>query len=243
MWLVSFNSFLRYSKEHVHFYEEDVSPVLQQGLALALRGCRKVSIVDLGCGDGRVIFALHRRFSLKNVGEVVGVDISRERIERLKKNLPFVKGIVSDASNVKELPSHSFGFVICSQLIEHVEDDARLLLEIKRLLKCGGIAYLSSVVKKHHAIYFYYKNGSFKLDPSHVREYKSVDEFVDLVTSKGFEVICVRTRQVMFPLLDVIYRLLVYLHFLYPDPNFFRKHKFLGKIRGVKISIPLVMRS
>jgi len=166
------------------------------------------------------------------------VDLSRERIERLKRNLPFVKGIVSDASNVKELPSHSFDFVICSQLIEHVEDDARPLLEVKRLLKCGGVAYLSSVVKKRYAIYFYFKNGSFKLDPTHVRKYRSVDEFVDLVTSKGFEVICVRTHRVMFPLIDVIYRLLVYLHFLEPDPNFFQKYKFLGKVRGVKIPIP-----
>ena len=77
MWLVGFNSFLKYSKEHVYFYEEDVSPILEYGLALTLRGCRKVSIVDLGCGDNRVIFALHRRFSLKDVGEVVGVDLSK----------------------------------------------------------------------------------------------------------------------------------------------------------------------
>ena len=64
------------------------------------------------------------------MGEIIGVDIYRARIERLKSNLPFVRGIVSDALNVKELPSHSFDFVICSQLIEHVEDDGALLLEI-----------------------------------------------------------------------------------------------------------------
>ena len=31
---MGFNSFLKYSKEHVHFYEEDVSPILEYGLAL-----------------------------------------------------------------------------------------------------------------------------------------------------------------------------------------------------------------
>jgi SAM-dependent methyltransferase len=149
------NSFQIYSKESVHFYDEVVSPLLEYGLALTLRNCRKPSVVGLGCGDGKVIFALYRRGLLKSIGEVIGVDISEVRIERLKSNLPFVRGIVSDALNVKQLPSHSFDFVICSQLIEHVEDDSALILEIRRLLKNGGIAYLSSVVKKRYAIYFY----------------------------------------------------------------------------------------
>jgi len=65
----------------------------------------------------------------------VGVDISKERIERLRNELPFVKGIVSDALNVKELPDCSFDFIICSQLIEHVKDDHALVSVIKRLLK------------------------------------------------------------------------------------------------------------
>jgi len=127
----------------VYFYDKEVSPILEYGLALALKSCRKPAIVDLGCGDGRIIFALHKKGALRNVGEIIGVDISKARIERFKTNLPFVRGIVSDASNVKDLLSHSFDFVICSQLIEHVEGDDALMLEIKRLLKNGGIAYLS----------------------------------------------------------------------------------------------------
>jgi SAM-dependent methyltransferase len=91
------STFQEYSREHVHFYEEEVSPILKYGLALTLKSCRKPSIVDLGCGDGRIIFALHKKGFLKNVSEIVGVDISKERIEQLKTNLPFVRGIVADA--------------------------------------------------------------------------------------------------------------------------------------------------
>ncbi|RSN74930.1 class I SAM-dependent methyltransferase [Candidatus Methanodesulfokora washburnensis] len=129
------SSFREYSRKHVHFYDEEVSPILEYGLALTLKSVEKPNIVDLGCGDGRIIFALHKKGVLRNVGEIVGVDISKARVERLKSNLPFVRGIVSDALNVKELPSHSFDFVICSQLIEHVKDDDALVLEIGRLLK------------------------------------------------------------------------------------------------------------
>jgi ubiquinone/menaquinone biosynthesis C-methylase UbiE len=221
----------------VHFYDEEVSPLLQYGLALTLQSHRKMSVVDLGCGDGKIIFALHKKGVLKDVGEIVGIDISEKRIERLKSNLPFVKGIVSDALNIKELPSHSFDFVICSQLIEHVEDDDALVLEIRRLLKNGGIAYLSSVVKKRYGVYFYFKNGSFRLDPTHVREYRSTDEFVGLIANKGFEVIRVKTRHFMFPLLDMIIRLLVKFGLIKPNPNFFQRHKVLGKIRQLKVPI------
>lgn len=229
--------FQKYSKEHVHFYDEEVPPLLEYGLALALKGCQRPNIVDLGCGDGRIIFALHKKRVLKNVGEIVGVDISKERIDRLKVNLPFVRGIISDASNIRELPSGSFDFVICSQLIEHVKDDRALLSEIRRLLKNGGIAYLSSVVKKRYGMYFYFKDGSFKLDPTHIREYRSTDELVRLIVSKGFEVICVKTRPVMYPLLDMIMRLLIKLGFMKPIPDLFQKHKVLGKIRFIKMPI------
>lgn len=85
--------FQEYSREHVHFYDEELPFLLESGLALTNKAIKKPSIVDLGCGDGRLIFALHKRGLLKNVGEIVGVDISEDRMGRLKKELPFVKGM------------------------------------------------------------------------------------------------------------------------------------------------------
>ena len=221
----------------MHFYEEEVSPILEYGLVLSLRVAERLSVVDLGCGDGRLLFALHKKGLLNEGDEIVGVDISTTRIRRLESNLPFVRGIVSDASNVKELPNSSFDFVICSQLIEHVEDDEALVLEIKRLLKNGGLAYLSSVIKKRYGVYFYFRDGSFKLDPTHIREYRSADEFVGLITSKGFQPICVKTHPVLFPLSDMVIRLLIRFGLIKPNPNFFQKHKVLGKVRRIKVPI------
>ena len=174
---------------------------------------------------------------LKNVGEIVGVDISESRIERLTNELPFVKGIVSDALNVKELRDSSFDFVICSQLVEHVEDDDVLVLEIKRLLKNRGLAYLSSVIKKWYGAYFYFKDGSFRLDPTHVREYSSVDEFCGLIANNGFEVISVGTHQVMFPLLDLVVRLFVKIGLIEPNVRFYQQHRVLSKIRRLRVPV------
>ncbi|RSN74931.1 hypothetical protein [Candidatus Methanodesulfokora washburnensis] len=86
-------------------------------------------------------------------------------------------------------------------------------------------------------MYFYFKNGSFKLDPTHVREYSSADELIDLIVSRGFEIIYVKTYQVMFPLLDMIIRLLIRFGLIEPIPDFFQRHRVLGKIRHIKVPI------
>lgn len=229
--------FQNYSRKHVHFYDEEVSVLIELGLALTSEVINKPSIVDLGCGDGRLIYALYEKGLLEDVGEIVGVDISENRIERLKKELPFVKGIVSDAVNVKELLESSFDFVICSQLIEHVENDDMLILEIKRLLKARGLAYISSVIKKWYGVYFYFKDGSFRLDPTHVREYSSVDEFVGLMATKGFEVINVEIHQVMFPLFDLITRLFLKIGLIEPNVRFYQQRKILRETRRLRVPV------
>ncbi|GAH96681.1 unnamed protein product, partial [marine sediment metagenome] len=95
-------------------------------------------IVDLGCGDGRLLYALVKKGLLKNAKEVVGIDLSEERIKRVRQILPSVKGIVADACNAKELPDRYFDIVLCQQVIEHVPDDKALLKEIRRLLNLDG---------------------------------------------------------------------------------------------------------
>ena len=226
-----------YSKKHVQFYDEGHTVLLEFGLTLVKEIFDKSNILDLGCGDGRLLLSLYKKGLLNNVGEIVGVDVSEKRIDRIIKELPFINGVVSDALNVNGFPSTYFDYIICSQLIEHVEDDDSLLVEIKRLLKRGCLAYISSVIKSWYGVYFYFSNGSFRLDPTHVREYKSVDEFVGLIASKGFEVVVVNTRQVMFPLLDLVIRLFIKFELIEPDVNFFQKHKLLSKIRKIKAPI------
>mgnify|MGYP001104135209 CR=1 FL=1 len=53
--------FQNYSRKHVHFYGEEVSVLLELCLTMRKAVTRKPNIVDLGCGDGRIIFALYER--------------------------------------------------------------------------------------------------------------------------------------------------------------------------------------
>ena len=233
------SSFRNYSRMHVQFYNADVSLLLDSALTATNKSAaRKFSLLDLGCGDGGIIFALHKRRLLENANEIVGVDISEDRIERLKSNLPFVKGIVADAVDVTQLSGASFDVAICAQLIEHVENEHGLIAEIARLVKPGGFAYLSSVVKRRWAVYIYFKQGSFRLDPTHLREFSSEKELLDLLTSEQFEIVRAETRPIEFPLLELLVRLLTVSGLARPDTEFFQKHKRLDRLRKLRLRLP-----
>jgi 2-polyprenyl-3-methyl-5-hydroxy-6-metoxy-1,4-benzoquinol methylase len=232
------SSFRNYSRIHVQFYNTNVSMLLDSALTATNRSARKFSLLDLGCGDGGVIFALHKKGLLENAHEIVGVDISEDRIERLKSNLPFVKGIVADAVDVKRLSGSSFDFAICAQLIEHVQNEQGLITEIARLVKPGGFAYLSSVVKRRCGVYIYFKQGSFRLDPTHLREFSSEKELLDLLTKERFEIVRAETHPIEFPLPELLLRLSIVSGLTKPDTEFFQKHKRLSRLRTLRLRVP-----
>jgi SAM-dependent methyltransferase len=235
---MTLDSFTEYSTKNVHFLDENeqVSSLLEYSMRLANYYTKRPIILDLGCGDGKLIFVLYKRGLLRDAGKVIGVDISQDRITRMAKALPFVKGIASDALQVKSLPNSAADFVICSQVIEHV-DDKKLLVEIDRLLADRGIAYISSVVKKWYGVYFYFRSGHFRLDPTHVREYSSLNEFVSLIPKESFDVIAVYNKSQSFPIIDLIIRFLIKFEFVEPDANFYHYHTFLGKLRKLRLRI------
>ena len=137
--------------------------------------------------------------------------------------------------DVKELSDSSCDFVVCSQLIEHV-DDKKLLSEIKRLLRKRGLAYISSVVKSKYAIYLYFRNSSFRLDPTHIREYASVDEFASLLSSEGFDILDIQIEKIAYPVSDLIVRLFIRAGLVEPNSKFYHKQN-LNIVRKLRVPI------
>ena len=138
------------------------------------------NILDLGCGDGGTVSGIIRKYPSK---KVTGVDISPRRIDSLKERFPKKRFICGDVCSTK-LKDNSFDLIISTQVIEHVEDDKKMVREMHRLLKKGGFLYISSVIKKPWAIYKYRNKGKFVLDPTHEREYSSKEEFLNLFLKK-----------------------------------------------------------
>ena len=123
-------------------------------------------------------------------------------------------------------------------MIEHVPDDSKMLREIHRILKPNGYFYVSTVVKKWYGVWVYYERGrEFKLDPTHVREYRSEQEFLDLLRRNGFKVIEFRSEGVKYPVMDLLLRLLMKLNLLKLSPDFYLRHKVLRKLRRIRIPV------
>lgn len=78
-------------------------------------------------------------------GEVVGIDIDQAAIEHARSNFrrDNLRFEVGDGLNIP-FPEASFDVLVCSQVYEHVPDQPRLMAELERVLKPGGVCYFAA---------------------------------------------------------------------------------------------------
>ncbi len=88
------------------------------------------AILDVGCGLGLWVENL-RRFS----GQVYGVDMEFSRVAEAGKRLPNLAAAQAEAL---PFPEGSFDVVLLHEVIEHVEDDRRVVQEAYRVTKPQG---------------------------------------------------------------------------------------------------------
>jgi SAM-dependent methyltransferase len=195
--------------------------------------------VDVGVGDGYKLKQAIDEGSLSSFEKILAFDISPERIERLKRHVSSVVGEVGDALALP-LPDASADFVISDQVIEHVPDDRAMAREIYRILAPTGRAIIGSVVKEKGAWYFYRCNGQWRLDPTHLREYESLDQYSGIFVAAGLEVIETAKVPLTFPIADLLLRSLLRLGILNPDAVVDAKERipFLRAISDASLRIP-----
>jgi 2-polyprenyl-3-methyl-5-hydroxy-6-metoxy-1,4-benzoquinol methylase len=192
-----------YADHHTHFYENEIPAFLR----ILLAQHKWSSYLDLGCGDGSLLYAINRQGTLKNT-QVYAVDLSKSRIESVKKiNSNFIC-YVADACNAKDIPDKSIDLLVSTQVIEHVPNDEDMIKEINRLLSVGGTVYLSTVFKKWYGWYFYRCNGKWRLDPTHLREYTADSQLLPLFEKHGFKLVKMDKILLKFPIADLFLRIL-----------------------------------
>jgi SAM-dependent methyltransferase len=187
-----------------YFLTEWMPPLLRQ---VAERDPPRV-LADLGAGDGGTLWPLDHAGL---VGETIyAVDISARHVALCERLSPKVRGLVSDVAHVDALPDASIDAVVSSQVIEHLPDDRVLAPEIARLLRPGGWFYVSSVIRGTRA--FWFRKGKrpaperWQLDPTHMREYESEEQFRAALEHPELELDVVRSAQLKFPLTDPLFR-------------------------------------
>jgi len=113
-------------------------------LGLIRYGLKRGSVVlDAGCGSGSLLF------KMADIGyRVHGIEQSKEYVELLRKRVK-ASGAMNMVhvrqGNVLEIPypDRSFDAIVSGEVLEHVLDDTRAILEFYRVLKPGGVCIVS----------------------------------------------------------------------------------------------------
>ena len=119
----------------------DVAPrfFLRTQLMLQMLGSPRGALLDVGCGDGHFLRQLARRGFLG-----MGIDVSEVAISLAKSLLAGHPGCDVQCVPIEDFgPDQAYEVVTCGETLEHIEDDARFLREIYRLMKPSGTLVLS----------------------------------------------------------------------------------------------------
>lgn len=125
-------------------------------------------VLDLGCRDG----ALTSRYAEGN--EVVGVDADREALAEAAK-----LGIETRWADLDEpLPFDDAGFdvVVAGELLEHLRDPARVVADVRRVLRPGGtfVGSVPNAYRLKNRLRFL-AGGSPEDDPTHLQMFSAAD--------------------------------------------------------------------
>jgi len=102
------------------------------GFVKAAGSSDRGSVLDIGCGSGRII---------QDLPDAVGMDILLPKLRFLRdRHRHLVQGTVF----MLPFPTERFDVVICSEVIEHIPDHPQIFQELTRVLRPGGTLILGT---------------------------------------------------------------------------------------------------
>lgn len=133
-------------------------------------------VLDLGCGEGRHI--IHAYLAADAI--CVGADLNLQDLKTTRTRfLPFKRethdGFYLQQVNALRLPyaDASFNKIICSEVLEHIEEYQQVLDEIYRLLKPGGLLAISVPRYWPEKICWWLSEAYHQVEGGHLRIFKA----------------------------------------------------------------------
>ena len=126
-------------KKYLKFLRYEFDPAFAERAKLIFNEADKrkpKKILDAGCGRG---FYLKVLSSFSFIKEIHGVDINDNYL-KIAKKININKRVKIKNASLYNLPYQDkyFDLIICSEVLEHLEDDIKAILELKRVLKPEG---------------------------------------------------------------------------------------------------------
>lgn len=109
-----------------------------------VRRKKKLRILEIGCGDGYLTYALNQAGHI-----VTGIDISEEAIRVAKRNF----GDFYQAIDLKDFTKlYDFDLIVCTETIEHLADPVKFVALCKGLLGEDGQILLTTPNKDYRSL-------------------------------------------------------------------------------------------
>ena len=142
------------------------------------------SIIDVGCASGWFLSEVAKRHP---EAKCVGIDIYKDAISYGKKTYPSIRFVKADA-HVVPLTDKFFDAIICTEVLEHVVEPKKVLLEIKRLLSDDGnvIIEMDTGNLLFRTVWYFWttlRRGVWR--DSHIHAFNT-DKLEDMIIQSGF---------------------------------------------------------
>ena len=134
------NNDLEYDRIFLQRKKAGIDPFDLKRWNILLRYFRGGRLIDMGCLDSLVPIIAKTKYPKS---EVWGIDIAGEALKQMQEEYPDIYYQKADVYHTL-FPSNYFSYAVAGELIEHLEDPKRFVIEAMRILKIGGILALST---------------------------------------------------------------------------------------------------
>lgn len=134
-------------------------------------------LLDVGSGQGDTAAAVRKRFPS---AQVLGLELSHSGVEISRVKVPGAQFLQRDLLDESTPPENQRAWAthaVCSEVIEHVDDPCRLLMNARRYMKAGCRLVVTA------------PGGPMSAFDRHIghRKHYRIDEMGDLLRAAGYE--------------------------------------------------------
>jgi 2-polyprenyl-3-methyl-5-hydroxy-6-metoxy-1,4-benzoquinol methylase len=144
------------------------------------------TVADIGCGGGGIV-----NFCIQRDAHIMFMDVDAEKVNTIEKRLLTRKqnkfdALIGDCTNIP-IDDDRCDIVICTEVLEHVDDPVKVMQELARIGKPGAYYVLTVPDAAGESLMKATAPAAYFEKPNHIRIFER-DEFQLLVENAGLEV-------------------------------------------------------